>query len=178
MALGSYRREGKWPELPELPEEGELMPQQQQQHRAPKAYQTVLPFIEPPIPRPSKYKEFGLPESKKELSIKVMEQFIVFSGQKKNVEGVWCKCKWCGKKERQRAVELASLHDMESTSRALDEEEREIESTFLGSIRGEPSSSYAGGPQGSDARPPTSNFSNPSSVANIGTHSDNNLVFS
>ncbi|KAL2620120.1 hypothetical protein R1flu_000325 [Riccia fluitans] len=72
-------------------------------------------------------------------------------------------------RERQRAVELASLHDMESTSRALDEEEREIESAFLGSIRGEPSSAYAGGPQGSDARPPTSNFSSPSSVANVGT---------
>ncbi|KAL2651698.1 hypothetical protein R1flu_019826 [Riccia fluitans] len=97
MASGSCRREGKSPELPELPEEGELMPQQQQQHRAPKARQIVLPFVEPPIPRPSKYKEFGLLESKKELSIKVMEQFIVFRGQKINVEGVWCKCKWCGK---------------------------------------------------------------------------------
>ncbi|KAL2643475.1 hypothetical protein R1flu_011062 [Riccia fluitans] len=50
-----------------------------------------LPFIEPPIPRPSKYKEFGLPEPKKELSIKVMEQFIVIRGQKNRVEGVWCK---------------------------------------------------------------------------------------
>ncbi|KAL2651904.1 hypothetical protein R1flu_020032 [Riccia fluitans] len=49
-------------------------------------------------------------------------------------------------KEHERATELASLHDMESTSRALDEEEREIESTFLGNIRGEPSSAYAGGP--------------------------------
>ncbi|KAL2645436.1 hypothetical protein R1flu_013023 [Riccia fluitans] len=98
MALGSCRREGKSPELPELPEEGELMPQQQQQqHRAPKARQTVLPFVESPIPRPSKYKEFGLPEPKKELSIKIMEQFIVFRGQKNNVEGVWCKSKWCGK---------------------------------------------------------------------------------
>ncbi|KAL2607897.1 hypothetical protein R1flu_026470 [Riccia fluitans] len=164
MASGSYRREGKSPELPELPEE-RLMPQQQQQHRAPKARQTILPFVEPPIPRPSKYKEFGLPEPKKELFIKVMEQFIVFRGQKNNV-GVWCKCKWCGKEyghnvtrltqhftnkfaprqERQRATELASLHDMESTSRALDEEKREIESAFLGNIRGEPSLAYAGGP--------------------------------
>ncbi|KAL2653910.1 hypothetical protein R1flu_022038 [Riccia fluitans] len=164
-----------------------------------------------------------------------MEQFIVFRAQKNNVEGVWCKCKWCGKeyghnvtrltqhftsefaprqrgnmelpafrrersnkhikgcerasqqlkfkihalnnRERQRAAELASLHDMESTSRALDEE-WEIESAFLGNIRGEPSSAYAGDPQGSDARPPTSNFSSPSSVANAGTHSDSNLVFS
>ncbi|KAL2635713.1 hypothetical protein R1flu_007192 [Riccia fluitans] len=136
MASGSYRREGKSPELSELPEEGELMPQQQQQ---PGLHQIVLPFVEPPIPRPSKYKEFG---------------------------------------ERQRAAELASLHDMESTSRALDEEEREIESAFLGSIRGEPSLAYAGGRQGSDARPPTSNFSSPSSVANVGTHFDNNPVFS
>ncbi|KAL2623948.1 hypothetical protein R1flu_008193 [Riccia fluitans] len=38
-------------------------------------------------------------------------------------------------KEHERATELSSLHDMESTSRALDEEEREIESAFLGSIR-------------------------------------------
>ncbi|KAL2608718.1 hypothetical protein R1flu_027291 [Riccia fluitans] len=37
-------------------------------------------------------------------------------------------------RERQRVAELASLHDMESTSRALDKEEREIESAFLGSI--------------------------------------------
>ncbi|KAL2611653.1 hypothetical protein R1flu_023345 [Riccia fluitans] len=81
-------------------------------------------------------------------------------------------------KERERAAELASLHDMESTSCALDEEEREIESAFPCSIRDEPSSAYARGPQGSDARPHNSNFSSPSSVANIGTHSDSNLVFS
>ncbi|KAL2643386.1 hypothetical protein R1flu_010973 [Riccia fluitans] len=46
-------------------------------------------------------------------------------------------------RERERTTELTSLHDMESTSCALDEEEWEIESTFLGSIRGEPSSAYA-----------------------------------
>ncbi|KAL2622472.1 hypothetical protein R1flu_002677 [Riccia fluitans] len=234
MASGSQRREGKSPELSELPEEGELMPQQQQQPRAPKARQTVMPFVEPPIPRPSKYKEFGFPEPKKQLSIKIMEQFILFRGQKNNVESVWCK--WCGNeyahnvtrltqhftskfaprqrgnmelpafrregsnrhikgcdrasqqlkfkihalnnKEREKTAEFASLHDMESTSRALDEEEREIKSAFLGSIWGEPSSPYAGGPQGSDAMPHKSNFSSPSSVANVGTHSDNNLVFS
>ncbi|KAL2635969.1 hypothetical protein R1flu_007448 [Riccia fluitans] len=39
-------------------------------------------------------------------------------------------------KERERAAVLSSLHDMESTSRALDEEEREIESTFLGMLTG------------------------------------------
>ncbi|KAL2654031.1 hypothetical protein R1flu_022159 [Riccia fluitans] len=81
-------------------------------------------------------------------------------------------------KERERAAELSSLHDMESTSCALDEEEREIESAFPSSIRGEPSSLYVGGPQGSDARPHKSNFSSPSSVANARTHSDSNLVFS
>ncbi|KAL2643779.1 hypothetical protein R1flu_011366 [Riccia fluitans] len=64
-------------------------------------------------------------------------------------------------RQHERATELASLHDMESTSRALDKEEREIESTFLGSIRDEPSSAYAGGPQGSDARSHKSNFSSP-----------------
>ncbi|KAL2636011.1 hypothetical protein R1flu_007490 [Riccia fluitans] len=81
-------------------------------------------------------------------------------------------------RQRERAAELASLHDMESTSHGLDEEEREIESAFLGSIRDKPSSAYARGPQGSDARPHKSNFSSPSSVANAGTHSDNNVVFS
>ncbi|KAL2608523.1 hypothetical protein R1flu_027096 [Riccia fluitans] len=65
-------------------------------------------------------------------------------------------------RQRERAAELASLHDMESTSCALDEEKQEIESAFLGSIWGEPSSAYAGGPQGSDARPHKSNFSSPS----------------
>ncbi|KAL2624198.1 hypothetical protein R1flu_008443 [Riccia fluitans] len=73
MASGSYRREGKSPKLLELPEEEELMPQQQQQHQASKAHQIHLPFVEPPIPRPSKYKEFGLPKPKKELSMKIME---------------------------------------------------------------------------------------------------------
>ncbi|KAL2624388.1 hypothetical protein R1flu_008633 [Riccia fluitans] len=49
----------------------------QQQPRAPNAWQTVLPFVEPPIiSRPSKYKEFGLSKSKKQLSIKVMEQLM------------------------------------------------------------------------------------------------------
>ncbi|KAL2635378.1 hypothetical protein R1flu_006857 [Riccia fluitans] len=180
------------------------MKQQQQQPQAPNAQQTVLPFVEPPIPQPSKYKEFGLPEPRAQLSIKVMEQFIVFRGQKNHVEGVWYKCKWCGNlygpnvtrltqhftsefaprqrgnmelpafrregsnrhikgceraseqlkieicgmnnRQRERATEFVSLHDMESTSRVLDEEEREIELAFLGSIRGEPSSAYAGAP--------------------------------
>ncbi|KAL2630279.1 hypothetical protein R1flu_014965 [Riccia fluitans] len=80
MASGFRKREGKSPKLPELPEEGELMPQQQQQRRAPKAHQAVLPFVEPPIPRPSNYREFGLPEPIKDISIKVMEQFIIIRG--------------------------------------------------------------------------------------------------
>ncbi|KAL2609391.1 hypothetical protein R1flu_027964 [Riccia fluitans] len=54
-------------------------------------------------------------------------------------------------REHERATELASLHDIESNSHALDEEEQEIESAFLGSIRGEPSSTYAGCHEGSDA---------------------------
>ncbi|KAL2649265.1 hypothetical protein R1flu_017393 [Riccia fluitans] len=81
-------------------------------------------------------------------------------------------------RERERAVEPASLHDMESTSRALDEEEWEIESPFFGNKRNEPSSAYAGGPQGSDVRPHKSNFSSPSSVNNAGTHFDSNPIFS
>ncbi|KAL2630974.1 hypothetical protein R1flu_015660 [Riccia fluitans] len=97
MASRSCRKEGKSPELLEFPEEGEFMPQQQQQSQAPKARQTGLPFVEPPIPRPSKYKKFRLPKPKKQLSIKVMEQFTFIRGQKNNVEDVWCKCKWCGK---------------------------------------------------------------------------------
>ncbi|KAL2621466.1 hypothetical protein R1flu_001671 [Riccia fluitans] len=106
-------------------------------------------------------------------------------GSNKHIKGCECasqqlKFEICAlnNKKRERVAELASLHDMESTSRTLDEEEREIESAFLGSIRGEPSSAYAGGPQGSDIRPHKSNFSSPSSVANVGTHSDSNLVFS
>ncbi|KAL2611821.1 hypothetical protein R1flu_023513 [Riccia fluitans] len=81
-------------------------------------------------------------------------------------------------RQRERAAELASLHDMESTSCALDEEEQEIESAFPANIRGKSSSAYAGGPQGSDARPHKSNFSSPSSVANAATHFDSNPVFS
>ncbi|KAL2623810.1 hypothetical protein R1flu_008055 [Riccia fluitans] len=83
-------------------------------------------------------------------------------------------------RERERVGELESLHVMESTSHALDEEQ-EIESAFPGSIRDEPSSVYARGLEGSDAshaRPHKSNFSSPSSVANVGTHFDSNLVFS
>ncbi|KAL2630999.1 hypothetical protein R1flu_015685 [Riccia fluitans] len=70
MASGSRRREEKSPELLELLEEEELMPQQQQQPLAPKARQTILPFVEPPIHRPSKYKEFGLPKPKNKYPLK------------------------------------------------------------------------------------------------------------
>ncbi|KAL2643062.1 hypothetical protein R1flu_010649 [Riccia fluitans] len=51
------------------PNIGDGSTKQQQQPRAPNARQIVLPFVEPPIPRPSKYKEFGLPKPKKQLSI-------------------------------------------------------------------------------------------------------------
>ncbi|KAL2644762.1 hypothetical protein R1flu_012349 [Riccia fluitans] len=78
------------------PNIGDGSTKQQQQPRAPNARQIVLPFVEPPIPQPSKYKEFGLPEPRTQLPIKIMEQFIMFKGQKNHVEGVWCKCKWCG----------------------------------------------------------------------------------
>ncbi|KAL2608002.1 hypothetical protein R1flu_026575 [Riccia fluitans] len=84
-------------------------------------------------------------------------------------------------RECERAAELASLHDMESISHALDEEEWKIESAFPGNIQDEPSSAYAGGHEGSDAshaRQHKSNFSNPSRVANAGTHSYSNLFSS
>ncbi|KAL2621040.1 hypothetical protein R1flu_001245 [Riccia fluitans] len=55
------------------PNIGDGSTKQQQQPRAPNARKILLPFIEPPFPQPSKYKEFGLLESKKQLSIKVME---------------------------------------------------------------------------------------------------------
>ncbi|KAL2609289.1 hypothetical protein R1flu_027862 [Riccia fluitans] len=102
-------------------------------------------------------------------------------GYERASEQLKLKIRGMNNRQRERATELTSLHDMESTSHALDEEEREIESAFPSSIRDEPSSTYARGPQGSDAshaRPHKSNFSSPSSVANAGTHSDSNLVFS
>ncbi|KAL2623616.1 hypothetical protein R1flu_003821 [Riccia fluitans] len=171
MALGSFRRERKSSELPELFEEGELMPQQQQQHRAPKARQTVLPFVEPPIHFTSEF----APRQRGNMKLPAFRR----EGSNRHIKGcerasqqLKFKIRALNNRERQRAAELASPHDMESTSCALDEEEHEIESAFPGSIRGEPSSACAGGPQGSDARPPTSNFSSPSSVANVG-HSSN-----
>ncbi|KAL2643245.1 hypothetical protein R1flu_010832 [Riccia fluitans] len=106
-------------------------------------------------------------------------------GSNKHIKGCECasqqlkfEIRALNNRESERAAELTSLHDMESTSRALDEEEQEIQSEFLGSIQGESSSAYAGGPQGSDARPHKSNFSSPSSVANASTHFDNNPIFS
>ncbi|KAL2634986.1 hypothetical protein R1flu_006465 [Riccia fluitans] len=136
MASGSRRREGKSPELPELLKEGEFMlEQQQQQPRATKARQTILPFVEPPIPRPSKYKEFGLPEPKKQLSIKVMEQFILIREQKNNVEGVWCKCKWCGNEYAHNVTRLTQhfmsklLQDNKATWSCRHSKERDPTST-------------------------------------------------
>ncbi|KAL2632981.1 hypothetical protein R1flu_004460 [Riccia fluitans] len=55
-------------------------------------------------------------------------------------------------KERERAAVLSSLYDMESTSHALDEEEREIESAFPGSIQ-DPSTTFRSAPI--QTNPPT-----------------------
>ncbi|KAL3688266.1 hypothetical protein R1sor_014575 [Riccia sorocarpa] len=83
----------------------------QHQQRAPNARQTTLPFGQPPPPPTQKtnYKDFGLPEPRTELSIKVMDQFFVMR-------------------------KFALLPELASSSRALDEEEREIESALPGSI--------------------------------------------
>ncbi|KAL2612274.1 hypothetical protein R1flu_023966 [Riccia fluitans] len=88
---------------------------QQQQSRAPNARQIVLSFVEPPIHRPSKYKEFGLLEPRKQLSIKVMEQFNVFRGQKNHVDGVWCK--WCGNLYAPNITHLTQLFTSEFAPR-------------------------------------------------------------
>ncbi|KAL2632652.1 hypothetical protein R1flu_004131 [Riccia fluitans] len=62
-------------------------------------------------------------------------------GSNKHIKGCECaseqlkfEIRALNNREHERATELASLHDMESTSRALDEEEWEIESVFPGSI--------------------------------------------
>ncbi|KAL2610108.1 hypothetical protein R1flu_028681 [Riccia fluitans] len=118
------------------PNIGDGSTKQQQQPPAPNPQQTVLPFVEPPIPRPSKYKEFGLPESKEELSIKVMEQASRRrrEGSNRHIKGceraseqLKFEIRAMNNRQRARAAELASVHYMESTSRALDEKEREIE---------------------------------------------------
>ncbi|KAL3675939.1 hypothetical protein R1sor_025887 [Riccia sorocarpa] len=164
-----------------------------------------------------------------------MDQFHVMRSVKKDVEGVWCKCRWCGNlygpnvtrltqhftnefaprqrgnmetpahrregsnkhikgceraserfkleirelntRQRARAAELALLPELASSSRALDEEEREIESALLGSIiKEEP---IEGGrlpsARATGIRPQQSNFSSPSSVANADTPSNNNV---
>ncbi|KAL3697440.1 hypothetical protein R1sor_011516 [Riccia sorocarpa] len=51
----------------------------QHQQRPPNARQTTLPFGQPPRPpaHRTNYKDFGLPEPRTELSIKVMDQFHV-----------------------------------------------------------------------------------------------------
>ncbi|KAL3678018.1 hypothetical protein R1sor_020974 [Riccia sorocarpa] len=76
-----------------------------------------------------------------------------------------------------RATELALLRELASSSRALDEEEREIESALPGSIiKEEP---IEGGrlpsARATGIRPQQSNFSSPSSVANADTLSNNNV---
>ncbi|KAL3676439.1 hypothetical protein R1sor_026387 [Riccia sorocarpa] len=209
----------------------------QHQQRPPNARQTTLPFDQAPPPptHTTNYKDFGLPEPRTELSIKIMEQFQVMRSVKKDVEGVWCKCRWCGNlygpnvtrltqrftnefaprqrrniktpahrregsnkhikgceraserfklqirelnsRQRARAAELALLPELASSSRALDEEEREIESALPGSIiKEEP---IQGGrlpsARATEMRPQQSNFSSPSSVANADTPSNNNV---
>ncbi|KAL3697302.1 hypothetical protein R1sor_011378 [Riccia sorocarpa] len=164
-----------------------------------------------------------------------MAQFHVMRGVKNDVEGVWCKCRWCGNmygpnvtrltqhftnefaprqrgnmetpahrregsnkhikgceraakrfkleirelntRQRARVAELALLPELASSSRALDEEEREIESALPGSIiKEEP---IQGGrlpsARATEIRPQQLNFSSPSSVANADTSSNNNI---
>ncbi|KAL3694822.1 hypothetical protein R1sor_008473 [Riccia sorocarpa] len=179
----------------------------QHQQRPPNARQTTLPFGQPPPPPAQKtnYKDFGLPEPRTELSIKVMDQFFVMRSVKKDVEGVWCKCRWCGNlkegsnkhikgceraslrfkleicelntRQRARAAELALLPQLASSSRALDEEEREIESAFPGSlIKEEPiEGRRLPSARATGIRSQQSNFSSPSSMANADTPSNNNV---
>ncbi|KAL3701015.1 hypothetical protein R1sor_019037 [Riccia sorocarpa] len=79
--------------------------------------------------------------------------------------------------QRARAAELALLPELASSLRALDEEEREIESALPGSIiKEEP---IEGGrlpsARATRIRPQQSNFSSPSNVANADTPSNNNV---
>ncbi|KAL2613377.1 hypothetical protein R1flu_025069 [Riccia fluitans] len=60
------------------------------------ATQTLLPFpgIAQPLERPN-FIGLGVSEPRNNLSIKLWEQYDFFRGKKRNVEGVWSKCKWC-----------------------------------------------------------------------------------
>ncbi|KAL3696245.1 hypothetical protein R1sor_010321 [Riccia sorocarpa] len=79
--------------------------------------------------------------------------------------------------QRARAAELALLPELASSSRALDEKEREIESALLGSIiKEEPIEGVRlPGARATGIRPQQSNFLSPSSVANADTPSNNNI---
>ncbi|KAL3694002.1 hypothetical protein R1sor_007653 [Riccia sorocarpa] len=80
-------------------------------------------------------------------------------------------------RQRARAAELALLPELASSSRALDEEKREIESALLGSIIKE--ELIQGGrlpsARATEIRPQQSNFSSPSTVENADTSSNNNV---
>ncbi|KAL2645354.1 hypothetical protein R1flu_012941 [Riccia fluitans] len=60
------------------------------------ATQTLLSFpgVAQPLERPN-FTGLGVSEPRNDLSIKVCEQYDLFQGKKRNVEGVWSKCKWC-----------------------------------------------------------------------------------
>ncbi|KAL3688392.1 hypothetical protein R1sor_014701 [Riccia sorocarpa] len=115
-----------------------------------------------------------------------MDQFFVMRSVKKDVEGVWCKCRWCGNLYGPNVTRITQHFTNEfaprqrgnaTSSRALDEEEREIESALPGSIiKEEP---IEGGrlpsARATGIRPQQSNFSSPSIVANADTSSNNNV---
>ncbi|KAL2632056.1 hypothetical protein R1flu_016742 [Riccia fluitans] len=67
---------------------------QQQKPRAPNARQTVVPFVEPPISRPSKYKEFGLQNPRNNYPLKSWSSLLCLGDKRTMLDGVWCK--WCG----------------------------------------------------------------------------------
>ncbi|KAL2650210.1 hypothetical protein R1flu_018338 [Riccia fluitans] len=96
MASGSCRREGKLSELPELPEEENSCHNNNNNTGLQKPAKLFCPSLSHLFLDHLSTRSLGCQNPKK-LSIKIMEQFIVFRGQKNNVEGVWCKCKWCGK---------------------------------------------------------------------------------
>ncbi|KAL2619998.1 hypothetical protein R1flu_000203 [Riccia fluitans] len=66
-------------------------------------------------------------------------------GYERASEQLKLKIRGMNNRERERATELTSLHDMESISHVLDAEEREIESAFPSNIWNEPFSAYARG---------------------------------
>ncbi|KAL2633695.1 hypothetical protein R1flu_005174 [Riccia fluitans] len=85
MALGSCRREGQVAGASEAPGGGRTMPQQQQKHWAGKpkaAAKLFCPSLSHLFLDHLSTRSLGCQKAKKELSIKVMEQFIVFRGRR------------------------------------------------------------------------------------------------